>query len=79
MKPATQIIAKLGGPTAVANLVDVHRTRVSNWKRPRSRGGTDGLIPQKYHRTLLDYAAANSIELSAEEFLAPREEMAGAA
>jgi hypothetical protein len=72
MEPAQTIIAKLGGPGVVAGVVKVHRTRVSNWKRPRMSGGTDGLIPQRYHRSLLDYATENSIELNAEDFLAPR-------
>ena len=73
MEPAQTIIAKLGGPGVVAGIVKVHRTRVSNWKRPRESGGTGGMIPQGYHRTLLDYANDHSIELSAEDFLAPRE------
>jgi hypothetical protein len=72
MEPAQTIIAKLGGPGVVAGVVKVHRTRVSNWKRPRTSGGTDGLIPQRYHRPLLDYANEKSIELNAEDFLAPR-------
>lgn len=72
MEPAQTIITKLGGPGVVAGVVKIHRTRISNWKRSRESGGTDGLIPQRYHRTLLDYASENSIELSAEDFLAPR-------
>jgi hypothetical protein len=72
MEPAETIITKLGGPGVVAGVVKVHRTRVSNWKRRRESGGTDGLIPQRYHRQLLDYAAENSIDLSAEDFLMPR-------
>jgi hypothetical protein len=72
MEPADSIIAKFGGPSRVAGIVNVHRTRVSNWKRPREKGGTGGIIPQRYHRPLLDYAAEQSIFLTAEEFLAPR-------
>jgi hypothetical protein len=73
LEPAETIISRFGGPAAVAKLVSVHRTRVSNWKRPREKGGTGGLIPQQYHRILLDYAVENSIELAAEDFLPPRE------
>ena len=72
MEPAQTIIKLLGGPGVVAGIVGVHRTRVSNWKRPRGLGGTGGVIPQRYHRTLLDYAAENSVELNAEDFLEPR-------
>ena len=55
-------------------IVGVHRTRVSNWQRPRGKGGTDGTIPQKHHRTLIDYARAHGIELQAAEFLELPEE-----
>lgn len=72
LEPAQTIITRFGGPAAVAKLVSVHRTRVSNWKRPREKGGTGGLIPQQYHRALLDHAFENSIELKAEDFLPPR-------
>ncbi|WP_036010625.1 hypothetical protein [Bradyrhizobium yuanmingense] len=70
LEPAATIVARLGGPAVVAGVVSVHRTRVSNWKRPKEKGGTGGLIPQKYHRPLLDYAARNEIDLKAEDFLA---------
>lgn len=69
MKPAQTIIKRLGGPSKVAEIVNVHRTRVSNWKRPKSLGGTGGLIPQSHHPVLLRYAAEHSIDLKAEDFL----------
>lgn len=72
LEPAQTIISRLGGPAVVAKLVSVHRTRVSNWKRPREKGGTGGMIPQQYHRTLLDHAEQNDIPLAAEDFLPPR-------
>lgn len=69
MEPAASIIDRLGGPTRVAEIVGVHRTRVSNWKRARAVGGTDGRIPQNYHRTLLSFAQQNQIPLQASDFL----------
>ena len=75
-EPAGTIVTKLGGPSIVAGIALVHRTRVSNWMRPKEKGGTGGLIPQRYHRTLLDYAASNSIALTADEFLPPRQAVA---
>lgn len=71
MEPADSIITKLGGPSAVAGIVGIHRTRVSNWKRPKESGGTGGRIPQGYHRALLDYALKMSVALTADEFLTP--------
>lgn len=72
MDPAQTIIAKLGGPSVVAGVVGIHRTRVSNWQRPRAKGGTNGLIPQGYHLTLIDYAASKGVTLTAEDFMPVR-------
>jgi hypothetical protein len=59
-------------------VLGIHRTRASNWQRPRAKGGSNGLIPQGYHLQLIDFAAANGITLTAEDFL-PVREQAGAA
>lgn len=72
MDPAQTIISKLGGPGIVSGVVGIHRTRVSNWQRPREKGGTNGLIPQGYHLQLIDYAAAHGITLTAEDFMPVR-------
>lgn len=69
MEPARTIIIKLGGPSAVAGIVNVHRTRPYDWMRSREDGGTGGLIPQAHHVVLLRYAAENAIDLRAEDFL----------
>lgn len=69
MEPAQTIIHKLGGPTAVAKTLAVHRTRVSSWKRSRASGGTNGLIPQKHHPALLALAREKGIGLNASDFL----------
>lgn len=71
MEPAQTIIQKLGGPTAVAGLVGIHRTRVSSWQRSQERGGTGGRIPQGHIPTLLQAARERGIELSADDFLPP--------
>ncbi len=72
MEPAHSIIVKLGGPSVVASVVGVHRTRVSNWRRPREKGGTGGTIPQGHHLNLIDYAASIGITLTAQDFLPVR-------
>ncbi len=68
MEPAQTIIRKLGGPTAVAEIVGIHRTRVSSWQRARDAGGTGGRVPQAHIDKLLDFARVKGIPLSAEEF-----------
>lgn len=70
MEPANTIIDTLGGPTAVARIVGVHRTRVSGWKRPKEKGGTGGRIPFWHAEKLIAAAAAQGKSLSADDFLA---------
>jgi hypothetical protein len=71
MEPAQTIIQKFGGPSALAKLLGIHRTRVSNWQRPRESGGTGGVVPQRHHRQLLGVANERGIDLKAEDFLLP--------
>lgn len=69
MEPAAQIIEKLGGVNAVAKVTGVHRTRVSNWKRPRESGGTGGTIPLKHFHNLMAEARRLGVDLSAADFV----------
>jgi len=71
MEPANTIITRMGGPSEVAKVTGVHRTRVSNWKRPREVGGTGGRIPQSHIQILLRVASERGISLTAEDFLSP--------
>lgn len=69
MEPASSIIEKLGGEAVVAEITRTSYTAPYRWQAEKSKGGTGGLIPQKYHRLLLDYARAHGIDLRAEDFL----------
>lgn len=79
MEPASSIISKfavdgppkISGEAKVAEITRTAYTAPYRWQSERSKGGTGGTIPQKYHRPLLDYASANGIELKAEDFLPP--------
>lgn len=73
MDPASKIIKDLGGPTKVRELTGTSIMAPYRWQHSKAKGGTGGLIPQRYHRTLLDYAEQNQIELRAEDFLPLRE------
>jgi hypothetical protein len=72
LQPAQAVIQKFGGPSAVAELLGIHRTRVSNWQRPQSSGGTGGLIPAKHQQRLLDAARERGLDLKAEHFFEPQ-------
>jgi hypothetical protein len=69
MEPAASIIKKLGGEAVVAAVTGRADTAPYRWQYSREKGGTDGLIPQKYHLALLEYAGQHGIDLSAADFL----------
>lgn len=77
MEPANTIIALLGGPSAVARAVGVHRTRVANWKRPKIKGGTDGRVPQDHIPKLLEMASTHGVALSPADFFPAPEKARG--
>ena len=53
----------------MAQIVGVHRTRVSNWTRAKEAGGTGGMIPFKHVPAILAEAKDRGLELSADDFL----------
>ena len=69
MEPASSIIKHLGGPSKVAEIAHVHRTRVSNWMRPKEKGGTGGRIPQAHIPILLAAARDRGLNITAEDML----------
>lgn len=68
MEPAQTIVRSLGGPTIVAQELGIHRTRVSNWQRPREAGGTGGVVPQKHIPALIRLADVRGVKLSTADF-----------
>lgn len=75
MEPAHHIVYALGGPSEVSRITGAHRTRVSNWMRPKNAGGTGGIIPFKYAPVIIAAAKEKGVDLSAESFL-PKAEVA---
>lgn len=53
---ATRIIEKIGGFKAVSKLLGCDISRVHRWTYPKEKGGTDGHIPPKRQRQLLEKA-----------------------
>lgn len=74
MQPARDVIDKLGGEAKVREITGASSSAPYRWQYSKQKGGTGGLIPQRYHRALLDYAEKHEIELTAEDFLPPKEE-----
>lgn len=68
LEPAKSIIAKMGGPEAVARITGKSVSRVYRWMYDASRGGTNGEIPKLVARQLLEHARENGIALTADDF-----------
>lgn len=69
LEPAKSIIERLGGVDVVAGVTGKHRTRVFRWMYSTERGGTGGLVPQREHAKLLEYATHKKIALSPVDFV----------
>ena len=67
--PASIVIARLGGEAMVSSITGTAYTAPYRWQAARAKGGTGGLIPQRHHRRLIDYARSQEIPLSTDEFL----------
>lgn len=69
-EPAHSIIKLLGGEAVVAEITKRAITAPYRWQQPISKRGTGGLIPQKHHPRLLEYARQIGANLSPADFLA---------
>ena len=67
---AEKIIAKFGNARRLAKLIGVHPVNVYRWSYPRTRGGTDGLIPTASLAKVLYAARSDGILLTMDD-LAP--------
>jgi len=78
MEPASTIVGLLGGPAAVARATGTALTAPYRWQYTRAKGGTGGLIPQRHHRALIEFARSQGVVLNADDFLSRCEEGAWA-
>lgn len=73
LEPAHTVIKKLGGSQAdIARILDINRSSVSRWTKPKDRGGRGGLVPAEYQQPLLDYARRNGLPLTEADFFVHR-------
>ncbi len=56
----------------IARMLGVGRSAVARWQRPKSAGGTDGLIPSNWHAKLLQLARLNRVKLAPADFIDTR-------
>ena len=62
MNPAEKVIAKFGSQSEVARLIGKRQSTVQHW-------ATKGIIPAKWHSTLLALAAERGLSLNADDFI----------
>lgn len=75
-EPADSIIKKFNGLKAVAEITEVTPHSVMRWRKPRSEGGTGGVIPYWHMNKLLAAAEAQNISLLPVDFLPKHDERA---
>ncbi|MDP3327714.1 hypothetical protein [Parvibaculum sp.] len=73
LHPAKAVIAKLGGPEAVATVTGKHISRVYRWMYSKERGGTGGVIPQRDAEKLLAHAERQGVDLHPGDFFSKEE------
>ncbi len=66
---ASILVRRCGGYQRLAEWCEVALHTVYRWTYPRARGGTDGLIPHRYHEVILKEAAAAEIAVTQAELL----------
>lgn len=76
MEPARSVIQKLGGEARVSEITGTSYTAPYRWQHAKDKGGTGGLIPQKHHRAILDYAREQGIEVGPSDLIVPSAEAA---
>lgn len=54
LQPAASVIAKFGGARRLSELLGLDKSTVCQWRVPKARGGTGGLIPARHHAGLMD-------------------------
>lgn len=71
LDPAKTVIERfstegVSGVRVVAGIAGLDRTSVHKWMWPKSRRGTGGLVPSRYHRALREAAEERGVDLPAE-------------
>lgn len=69
IEPASAIITRFGGAGPLSRRLGLDRSAVHRWALPRHRGGSEGLVPAKYHQRLLTMATAEGIALTAADLV----------
>jgi hypothetical protein len=69
ISPARVVIRAFDNASRLADLLGLDRSTVGRWDAPEIKGGTDGDVPGKYHRRILELARERKIKLTADEII----------
>ncbi len=61
---------KVLGSIRLAELCGRTTDAIRKWDRPRSKGGTGGLVPAEFQARILEAAKADGLPLTAEDLIA---------
>lgn len=67
INPAQCVIRVFGGVRATARAVGRNPGAVTRWNRPKSKGGTGGMIPSAAQRIILKIAKKRRLKITLEE------------
>ena len=72
--PGQLVIDLFGGGRPLARKlnaegVKVHHSSVTRWAQSKENAGTGGLVPNKYHRKLIEMARKEGFELTPEQLV----------
>lgn len=68
-EPAYSVIEKLGGKSAVAEVLGLDKSTLTRWCQPKPLG-TGGLIPQRYWPQLIEMARSQKVRIGLKELAA---------
>lgn len=66
---AEHVIKQFGGIRPTARALKCGVTSVARWKRPRSKDGTAGSIPEPYMRTIMEIAYQKKLDITANDLV----------
>lgn len=53
----------------VAKAASTSTTTVQRWRRPKAKGGTDGYIPRRHHKALIEHSRRVGVRLELVSFV----------
>lgn len=69
MEPASKIIKRVGGEAVMSQITGTSLATPYRWQYPKWAKGTGGIIPQRHHRSILEFSEENNLGIKASDFL----------